>query len=239
MTRPSEDRLLAFLEGAATEEERTRLLDEIERDPDLARDLRFAARGLAAVQAVAGADAQHAAPGPAATASRVRISPWWAVAAAAIALLVSVPSTLWLSARGATDETAGLALGPGEIPEIEPAFVLVLHGRWPDAGTITADETQRRAAEYWGWTQALAETGVLRAAGDLRWEPGRRLGPEGSLVAVASDIVESPDFLVGMFALDVDSYEEAMAIARECPHLRYGGSVSVRPVARKFFTTAP
>jgi hypothetical protein len=77
---------------------------------------------------------------------------------------------------------------------------------------------------------------VLRAAGDLRWEPGRRLGPDGATVAVTADVVESPDFMVGMFALAVASYEEAMAIARNCPHLRYGGSVSVRQVARRFFT---
>ena len=99
-----------------------------------------------------------------------------------------------------------------------------------------AEETARRAEEYWRWTGTLAREGVLVAAGDLRWEPGERLAPSGNLVSVDGATVESPDFVVGMFALRVDSYEEALAIARDCPHLRYGGSVSVRQVGQGFVT---
>ena len=117
-----------------------------------------------------------------------------------------------------------------------PTFVLVLHGRWPDAGVVDAEETRRRSDVYWGWTADLARRDLLIAAGDLRWEPGRRVGPAGTAEAVSVDEVASPDFLVGMFALRVDSYEEALAIARDCPHLRYGGSVSVRQVGQGFVT---
>jgi hypothetical protein len=112
--------------------------------------------------------------------------------------------------------------------------VLVLHGRWPDASTVGDVETARRAAEYWSWTSSLADASVLMAAGDLRWEPGSRLGPTGIPVAVPDGVLDSPDFVVGMFALRVGSYEEALAIARQCPHLLYGGSVSIRRVGTGF-----
>lgn len=230
--RPSDERLLAFLEGEMGEDERTRLLDALDTDALLARDLRSAARGWAAMQAIAPVAPARARGGR-------RIPAWWAAAAAVATLLIAVPSTLWMARGGGTapGPAAGATLAAGELPEPETAFVLVLHGRWPDAGSVDEDERRRRAVEYWSWAADLQDATLLEAAGDLRWEPGRRLGPNGMAVPVSADVVESPDFVVGMFALDVGSYEEAVAIARDCPHLRYGGSVSVRQVARRFFTT--
>jgi hypothetical protein len=147
-----------------------------------------------------------------------------------------VPATLWLSANRPTPAPEPAVAGPAQAPQPEPGFVLVLHGRWPDATTVDEAESRRRAAEYWSWTSSLADAALLMAAGDLRWEPGSRLGPMGAPIAVSEGVVESPDFVVGMFALRVGSYDEALAIARQCPHLRYGGSVSVRRVARGFVT---
>jgi hypothetical protein len=77
---------------------------------------------------------------------------------------------------------------------------------------------------------------VLVAAGDLRWEPGERLAPAGVEMPVPGQVVDGPDFVVGMFAVRASSYEAAMAIARACPHLKYGGSVSVRQVGQGFVT---
>jgi hypothetical protein len=130
--------------------------------------------------------------------------------------------------------SGSVTLGLPESPD--PSYVLVLHGRWPDAGSVDGQEGSNRAREYWQWTTSLAEEGVLVAAGDLRWEPGERLGPLGVEMVVDGESVEDPDYIVGMFALRVDSYEAALAVARDCPHLRYGGSVSVRRVGGGFVT---
>jgi hypothetical protein len=89
---------------------------------------------------------------------------------------------------------------------------------------------------YWAWTSSLADDDVLLATGDLRWEPGERLASSGVPTTVSANLVEEADFAVGVFALRVESYEAAMAIARRCPHLRYGGSVSVRRVGSGFVT---
>ncbi len=236
MTRPTDEQLLAFLEGELGEAERADLLELLERDPDLARELRSAARGLAAMDSLSipAAPADGAGVGgPGAG----RFWPRWvAVAAVAATLLVSVPATLWFTSRGGRADS-GVRVQALGVPAVdEPGFVLVLQGRWPDAGMLAPEEVQRRAAEYWAWADSLSQTPLFMAAGDLRWEPGRRLGPTGVPVSVAADVVESPDFMVGMFALRVSTYEEAMAIALGCPHLRYGGSVSVRQVARGFLT---
>jgi hypothetical protein len=42
---------------------------------------------------------------------------------------------------------------------------------------------------------------------------------------------ESKEAIGGYFLLDVASFEDAVAIARECPGLPYGVQVEVRPVA--------
>jgi hypothetical protein len=149
-----------------------------------------------------------------------------------------VPSTLTLSSR--TNGVAGPpAAGPayaGARLSPDPSFVVVLHGRWPDAGRVGPDETTRRAEEYWAWTSDLANRGLLVAAGDLRWEPGLRVASSGALVEPAPEAVADPEFVVGMVALRAASYDEALAIAEECPHLDYGGSVSVRRVGGGFVT---
>lgn len=179
-----------------------------------------------------------------------RISPWWAVAASVATLAVSVPTTAVLVG----DESApveGRAVDPPEattpaqpfaIPSgiqpssPQPSFVLVLQGRWPDLGTVDPETARTRAARYWGWTADLAERGLLLAAGDLRWEPGARVATDGQAAPVDATYLDSEGFVVGMFALRVGTYEEALAIAQECPHLEYGGTVAVRQVGSGFVT---
>jgi len=227
MNRPTHEQLVAFLEGALGDEARTHLLDHLEHDPQLARELRSAALGLVAVESL-----RVDQPPPQLVSRRGhRISPWWAAAAAAATLALAVPSTLWIASNGAP--------GPqqGQPPIPEPGFVLVLHGRWPDVATVSPEERQRRASEYWSWADSLASSSVLMAAGDLRQDPGRRFGPNAIPVSVPTQVVDSPDFVVGMLAISVGTYDEAVAIARRCPHLRYGGSVSVRQMATGLLRT--
>jgi hypothetical protein len=192
-----------------------------------------------------------------------RIPAWWVPVATAAAIVATVPATLVLSGNRASVANGGLtdavlpspsarpggAVRPvdqapdltpirtsrGVPPAPTPSFMVVLHGRWPDADDIGDGEGARRADEYWAWTAALADRRLLVAAGDLRWEPGLRLTSTGE----RSDTpvtVQDPDFLVGVFTVRADSYDEALAIAQECPHLRYGGTVSVRRVGAGFVT---
>ncbi|MGZ8920876.1 MAG: YciI family protein, partial [Limisphaerales bacterium] len=42
---------------------------------------------------------------------------------------------------------------------------------------------------------------------------------------------ESKEAIGGYFMLDVESIEEAIEIAKQCPTLEYGAKVEVRPVA--------
>lgn len=85
-------------------------------------------------------------------------------------------------------------------------------------------------AEYRAWAVGLAERGRLDA--------GEKLAAEGQLLDARSDsIVVAPHgvtadagMLTGLFIIRAASEAEALAIARSCPHLRYGGRIDVRPI---------
>ncbi len=243
MTESQEARLMRFLDGALDEAERDEILADLDADPALAEALREAARGLWSLEPLT---APVPAPHPEAPAVRPQgVSPWWLIAASIATLAISVPATQALTSAefGSNAPRAASSIEPVQrgIPTpAGPSFVFVLHGVWPDAGTLPTAEAERRQRRYWEWTSELATKGYLVAAGDLRWEPGQRLTPQlaaaGTPVPGDPSAVDDPNFVVGMFTVRAESYEAAVALARLCPHLEYGGSVSVRQVGGGFVT---
>lgn len=231
MMEQDDQLLLAFLEGSLPQAERDALLDRLDREPELSAHLRNAARGYWAIT-----DSPPVTQKPAPAVPVVRSNTGWAVAAAAvITLLISVPTTALVALRsGATPEPVQATVGGIPAPGGQ-SYVVILHGIWGDAETLTADVASGRAAEYWGWATDLAERGVLIAAGDLAWDPVRRIDAAGGM-AMYTEAIQDPNYVVGMFTVRADSYEEALELARECPHLRFGGSVTVRQVSQGFVT---
>jgi hypothetical protein len=83
-------------------------------------------------------------------------------------------------------------------------------------------------AEYSAWAGQLAQRGQLVAAEKLR-ASDLRLGALASAPTARDSARGEP---TGFFLLDVKDRAEAERIARDCPHLRHGGEVSLRPVER-------
>ncbi len=242
MTRPSDEQILAFLTGEAEPETRETVLAEVERSADFAAELRQAAQGLASTLETEAAQ-RVAPPTPSPTERRPTTSrsralqlstvPLWSLPlVAAAAAIIAFPLGIGMAPPPSAD-----ALGAGVPQDTEPSFMVVLQGAWPDAGMVGPDEASRRAEEYWGWADELAEEGRLVAAGDLAWESGIQLSSASAPgVDPGGQIPSDPDFMVGMFTVRAATYEEALEIARDCPHLRYGGSVWVRRVQMGFVT---
>jgi hypothetical protein len=102
-------------------------------------------------------------------------------------------------------------------------YALILYGGLEgDTGV----EHGARAREYGRWAAGLT--------GDAKWVGGEELGralvefPSGSPTAGSPERGEP---VVGFFLIDAASDAVATRIARECPHLKYGGRVVVHPVA--------
>ena len=82
------------------------------------------------------------------------------------------------------------------------------------------------------WFEGLTAQGKVK--------PGRALERKGAIVSgvnghIVTDgpFAESKEAVGGYLVLDVETIEEAIAIAQSSPGLAYGGSIEVRPVAEE------
>ena len=111
----------------------------------------------------------------------------------------------------------------------QPRFVLFLY-EGPDDQVASDDQLPARVDEYRRWAVQLREAGhdvegekLKDSGGSLRNDPARG-GP------VVESGLSSQEILGGYFIVRATSYEQAMSLARGCPHLRYGGRVEVRQI---------
>ena len=87
------------------------------------------------------------------------------------------------------------------------------------------------------WFDRLTESGKLKAAQPLMREGAIVSGKTGRVVA-DGPFAESKEAIGGYVLVQVNSLNEAIAIAKSCPTLRFGMEVEVRPVAEECPMTA-
>lgn len=142
-------------------------------------------------------------------------------------LLVRRSARRWLVPLAAA--LAGLAAGwllrgapPAPVADDSPLYLLLLSG---EPQTDLAEPDLVRIYSAWGAEQA--ERGRLAGAEKLE-DVGIVLaaGPSGPSRAMERDET-TPS---GFFLVRAGSLAEAEAIARTCPHTRFGGRVTVRPI---------
>ena len=99
--------------------------------------------------------------------------------------------------------------------------------REPAANLEPPRSLEDRVGEYVEWARSLAQRGYL--------VDGAELAAGGVLLATVdarSEEVPATDrgVLAGYFIIRAADLEEAERVARECPHLKYQGSISLRPL---------
>ena|SRR5437016_3784889 len=96
---------------------------------------------------------------------------------------------------------------------------------------LSTEEVQKVSKAWMGWFERLTAQGRVIA--------GSPLEPEGKIVRGKGPVIadgpfaESKEAIGGYFLLRVNTLDEAVAIAKECPGLTYGAQVEVRPVAEQ------
>jgi len=158
--------------------------------------------------------------------SRIPAS-WWAVSAAAAALMFVAGMGLGSrrSVAPVSEPPVAAAPAPG------PRYALFL---WEDARYLApaAGEMPARVQEYSDWAGQLASAGRLVSGDELGME-GREMRLESGTVAAGAVMPDSRrGHLTGYFIVGAATLDEALEVARGCPHLKYGGSVEVRPIVR-------
>ena len=97
---------------------------------------------------------------------------------------------------------------------------------------LSPEEMQKVAGLWLAWFNRLTEQGKAVAGNPLEREGKIVSGKNGRVVA-DGPFAESKEAIGGYFLLQVESLEEAVAIAKDCPGLAYGAVVEVRPVAKE------
>ena len=94
---------------------------------------------------------------------------------------------------------------------------------------LSPEQMQQIADKWMAWFNGLKDEGKCVAGNPL--EPkGKIVTGKGGRVVSDGPFAESKEAIGGYFLLKVETMEEAVAIAQQCPGLPHGVKVEVRPV---------
>jgi len=94
---------------------------------------------------------------------------------------------------------------------------------------LSPEQMQHLADKWMAWFNRLKDQGSAIAGNPLEREA--RVVSGKNCVVSDGPFAESKETIGGYFLLKVNTLDEAVAIAQECPDLPYGIRVEVRPVA--------
>lgn len=102
-------------------------------------------------------------------------------------------------------------------------FMLILQENPQDFAQVTPDEMQRIIERYSAWSAGMAERGRMVDGIKLQEEGGRVLSRSGGRNSVKDGAyAEAKEVIGGIFVIRAEDYDDAAALALECPHLEYG-----------------
>ena len=102
--------------------------------------------------------------------------------------------------------------------------------RGGDVSKLSPQQQEAQMGKWMAWVEKLTKEG--------RYLSGEPLLPGGKTVSGAKKTVtdgpfaESKEVIGGYFVIEAKNYDEAVAIAKDCPDYELGGSVEVREVMK-------
>ena len=110
-------------------------------------------------------------------------------------------------------------------------YMLLLHDDPSSFATMSPEQIQKVIEKYMAWGSRLKQAGVLSESHKLTDEPGKVMRGKGGTIRVTDGpYSETKEILGGYYVVEAESYDRAMDLARDCPHLEYGGTIEVRQV---------
>jgi hypothetical protein len=97
---------------------------------------------------------------------------------------------------------------------------------------LSPAEIQKVTTQWRAWFNGLEAAGKVKGGLPLMNEGKVVSGADGRLV-VDGPFAESKEAIGGYFLIAVTDLDEAVAIAKQCPGLKYGAAVEIRPVAEE------
>lgn len=109
-------------------------------------------------------------------------------------------------------------------------YILFLHEAPAAGADISPEEMQRIIARYIAWREEVAARGHMVGGQKLRDGEGRVMRANNGKVSVTDGpFAEAKEVVAGFFHIQAESYEQAVDIARTCPHLDFG-TIEVREI---------
>ena len=110
-------------------------------------------------------------------------------------------------------------------------YLMLLHEEPTDFSDVSAEEIQGIIAEYTQWRDRLISRGKCVGSNKLKDEGGRSLTMQsGAIQVVDGPYAEAKEVIGGYFVIDAATYDEAVELSRDCPHLKYGGRIVLRQI---------
>lgn len=114
-----------------------------------------------------------------------------------------------------------------------PKFMLLLHETPSDFQDVTPEQMQAIIERYRVWSQGLTEAGKMEGGAKLKEEGGRHLRRSsqggGRVEVTDGPYAEAREVMGGYFTIEAAGYDEAVEIAKGCPHME-NGWIEVRQV---------
>lgn len=148
---------------------------------------------------------------------RLKVVPRLAAALAAGAVLLAAG---WL----AGSILGGTIPSPGAAPSTaipQPTHALLLHAGDGYRAAPTPAAARRRVDEYRAWARHESRAGRLTG--------GYKLVHDAEVVSAGGGSSSAGD-IQGLFLIVAQDMNAAVAVARGCPHVLYGGAVEVRAI---------
>lgn len=107
--------------------------------------------------------------------------------------------------------------------------MLIFQGGMSSHNHQSPEQMQANMGKWMAWIDKLSKQG--------KYVAGEPLLPGGKLVDSNKKVTDGPytegkEVVGGFFIINADDYNEAIAIAKDCPDYEHGGSVQVRQVMK-------
>ncbi|MEW6320422.1 MAG: YciI family protein [Acidobacteriota bacterium] len=111
-----------------------------------------------------------------------------------------------------------------------PKYMLLLHDAGAAPDTIGPEEIQAIIKRYIAWRERVERSGYAINGHKLRDGEGRTLrGTVGAPTVTDGPFAEAREVIGGLFIIEAGSYDEVVALSRDCPHLEFG-TIEIREV---------
>ncbi len=112
-----------------------------------------------------------------------------------------------------------------------PNYLILLHEEPMDYSQFSPKQIQGVIAEYVAWRHQIEADGKYVGGEKLKDEGGKHLsGANGGLRVTDGPYTEAKEVIGGFFTISAADYDEAVATASGCPHLKYGGRIELREI---------